>query len=82
MTPGLTWRTPDGQWGLKGVELSALPPAVYAALYKLMRMEELVDILADSRSPGWLIDDTMEELLEMSGMRPGRRSGRRQKDGG
>ena len=82
MAPALTWRTPDGQWGLKGVDLSALPQAVYAALYKLMRMEELVDILADSRSPGWLIDDTMEELLGMGGVRSGRRSGRRRKDGG
>lgn len=34
----LTWEK-DGQWGIEGVELSALPPQVYAALWKLSKLE-------------------------------------------
>ena len=68
----LTWKRPDGSWGLHGVELAALPPLAYAAAYKLMEMEELVDILADSRSPGWLVDSALEDLLGMGGKPAGR----------
>lgn len=35
----LTWYKPDGSWGISGAELSALPPALYAAAYKLMQYE-------------------------------------------
>lgn len=39
MTKPLTYRKPSGEWGIEGVDLSALPPQVYGALAKLMRLE-------------------------------------------
>lgn len=36
----LTWKKPNGDWGLQGADLTALPPAVYAAVYKLMKLED------------------------------------------
>ena len=39
MTKPLTYRKPGGEWGIEGVDLSTLPPPVYGALAKLMRLE-------------------------------------------
>ena len=39
MTKPLTYRKPSGEWGIEGVDLSTLPPPVYGALAKLMRLE-------------------------------------------
>ena len=39
MTKPLTYRKPSGEWGVEGVDLSTLPPPVYGALAKLMRLE-------------------------------------------
>ena len=49
----LTWKMPDGSWGVNGVDVSALSPMAYAAMYKLMRLEDmqegdLMPILRDS----------------------------------
>lgn len=38
----ITYRTPSGDWGIDGVDLSTLPPKVYAALHKLCDMEHPV----------------------------------------
>ena len=35
----ITWRKPDGSWGIEGVNLAVLPPKVYGALCKLMELE-------------------------------------------
>lgn len=35
----ITYRTDQGGWGIEGVDLSALPPKVYAALHKLCEIE-------------------------------------------
>ena len=35
----LTWKKPDGSWGIEGVDLAVLPPKVYVALCKLMELE-------------------------------------------
>ena len=43
MTKPLTYRKPSGEWGIEGVDLSALPPQVYGALAKLMRLEHPSD---------------------------------------
>ena len=43
----LTYKTPDGSWGILGLdwkELSGLPPLVYGAMHKLMEMEELIAV--------------------------------------
>lgn len=39
MSKPLTYRKPSGEWGIEGVDLSTLPPPVYGALAKLMRLE-------------------------------------------
>lgn len=39
MSKPLTYRKPGGEWGMEGVDLSALPPQVYGALAKLARLE-------------------------------------------
>lgn len=39
MSKPLTYKKPSGEWGIEGVDLSALPPAVYGALCKLNDIE-------------------------------------------
>ena len=39
MSKPLTWLKPSGEWGIEGVDLTTLPPEVYGALTKLMRLE-------------------------------------------
>lgn len=39
MTKPLTYYKPSGEWGIEGVDLSTIPPQVYGALAKLMRLE-------------------------------------------
>ncbi len=39
MTKPLTYLKPSGEWGIEGVDLATLPPPVYGALAKLMRLE-------------------------------------------
>lgn len=36
----LTWKQPNGGWGLQGADLTALQPAAYGAVYKLMKLED------------------------------------------
>ena len=38
-----TWKKKDGSWGLAGAELGKVEPAVYAALWKLMHLEDLME---------------------------------------
>ena len=69
----LTYKTPDGSWGICGLdwkELSGLPPLVYGAMHKLMEAEELIDTLNDPGS-GKNGSDllAMEELLTMGSPR-------------
>lgn len=59
MNKNLTWLRPSGEWGIEGVDLTALPPAAYGALAKLMRLEHPL------REPNPPL--TLEELREMDG---------------
>lgn len=59
MSKNLTWLKPSGEWGIEGVDLTALPPAAYGALAKLMRLEH------PFRGPNPPL--TLEELREMDG---------------
>lgn len=62
MSSKITWRTPDGLWGIEGVDLAVLPPKVYGALCKLMELEH-----PNCPSNGDLIrsmdDETMADFL-------------------
>ena len=59
----LTWKAPNGDWGIRGVDLASLPPAAYGALCKLLRMEELAERLSDPATPDWEAKDLLSELL-------------------
>ena len=59
----ITWKTPDGHWGIDGVDLAALPPRVYGALYKLKNLEDLVETVQDPFAPEYEITLAKEELL-------------------
>ena len=65
----MTWYRPDGSWGVDGVDLSALPPRIYGALCKLMRMENLIDEI--NRGSDISAELSTEELLGMGGARDG-----------
>lgn len=39
MSGNLTWKKENGEWGIDGVDLTALPPAAYGALCKLKDIE-------------------------------------------
>lgn len=43
----LTWREPNGDWGLKGLsDWNTIQPAVYGALYKLKKLEDQMENVA------------------------------------
>ena len=69
----LTYKTPNGSWGIRGLswkELSGLPPLVYGAMHKLMEAEELIDTLNDPDSEKNGSDlPAMEKLLTMGSQR-------------
>ena len=39
----LTWKKENGEWGIKGVDLTKVTPEVYGALCKLKDYEEICD---------------------------------------
>lgn len=39
MSKPLTYRKPNGEWGIEGVDITILPPKVYGALCKLKDIE-------------------------------------------
>ena len=39
----LTWKKPNGEWGVKGVDLSTLPPVLYGMAHKLLDFEDLCE---------------------------------------
>lgn len=60
----LTWAR-DGEWGIDGVDLAALPPLVYGALYKLHDLEhhkeDLLEQLAGMMGVSqWELRDKLE----------------------
>ncbi len=64
----LTWAR-DGAWGMKGVDLAALPPKIYGALFRLHELEhdreELVEQLA------WMMGVDQWELQDKLERSPG-----------
>lgn len=63
MEKRLTWKTPDGHWGIEGVDLSALPPRVYGALYKLKDLEDLIEEIQNPESADYAVELATNELL-------------------
>lgn len=43
--PRQTWSKPNGEWGIDGVDLAALPPRVYGALLRLKEIEDAIEPL-------------------------------------
>lgn len=69
-TKRLTWTTPDGGWGVQGVDLRTVPTKVYGALYKLMEMETIVEQLNDPATEGWEAEELMQHLRSMAPYEP------------
>lgn len=59
----ITWSTPDGSWGIKGVDLATLPPLVYGALMKLLRLENVIDMMASPSTPDYEVELELEDLF-------------------
>lgn len=39
MSSKITWRKPNGTWGIEGEDLAKVSPRIYGALCKLMELE-------------------------------------------
>lgn len=65
-TKRLTWSTPDGCWGVHGVELETLPTKIYAALNKLKEMEAIVEHLNDPSIENFEAEALMLALMDMA----------------
>lgn len=73
MSKKLTWRKPNGEWGIEGAELSALPPAVYAAVAKLHQLEypvaptkaEAIRAMTDEELAGAMAENAILSICEV-----------------
>lgn len=64
-----TWNDGKGNWGIKGVDLSTLPPNAYGALCKLHDIEKLAEeIQAASNRPGYDYNYLVRDLLSLCGV--------------
>lgn len=59
----LTYKTPDGAWGIKGVSLLSCPARLYGAAAKLCDMETLCEE-AIAAGDGERMLDTLQELVD------------------
>lgn len=67
MSKPLTWLKPSGEWGIEGVDLTTLPPKVYGALAKLMRLEhpyclsrgDHLRTMSDEDLALWLVNEVL-----------------------
>lgn len=67
MSKPLTWLKPSGEWGIEGVDLTTLPPEVYGALTKLMRLEhpyclsrgDHLRTMSDEDLALWLVNEVL-----------------------
>lgn len=65
MSNNLTWLKLNGEWGIDGVDLAALPPNAYGALAKLMRLEhpfclsrgDYIRAMSDEELALWLANE-------------------------
>jgi hypothetical protein len=61
-----TWSDGRGNWGVKGVDLSTLPPGAYGALYKLHEIEKAALEINTTRDPD-LRAELHRELFQLCG---------------
>ena len=59
----LTYKTPDGAWGIKGVSLLTCPARLYGAAAKLCDMESLCEEAAVA-GDAELTLDALQELVD------------------
>lgn len=59
----LTYKTPDGAWGIEGVSLITCPARLYGAAAKLCDMESLCEEAAAARD-GELLLDALQEIVD------------------
>lgn len=59
----LTYKTPDGAWGIKGVSLLSCPARLYGAAAKLCDMETLCEEATAAGDGGRMLD-TLQELVD------------------
>ena len=59
----LTYKTPDGAWGIKGVSLLTCPARLYGTAAKLCDMETLCEEVA-AAGDGARMLDALQELVD------------------
>lgn len=59
----LTYKTPDGAWGIKGVSLLTCPARLYGAAAKLCDMESLCEEAAVAGDAERMLD-ALQELVD------------------
>ena len=59
----LTYKTPDGAWGIKGVSLLTCPARLYGAAAKLCDMESLCEDVYSAKDAELTLD-ALQELVD------------------
>ena len=59
----LTYKTPDGAWGIKGVSLLTCPARLYGAAAKLCDMESLCEDVCRTKDAELTLD-ALQELVD------------------
>lgn len=59
----LTYKTPDGAWGIEGVSLLACPARLYGAAKKLCDMESLCEDVYRAKNAELTLD-ALQELVD------------------
>ena len=59
----LTYKTPDGAWGIEGVSLSTCPARLYGAAAKLGDMESLCEDVYRAKDAELTLD-ALQELVD------------------
>lgn len=65
----MTWKKPNGEWGVTGVDLSTLPPALYGMAHKLLDFEELCESPDALETHMYQISDLKADLARVTAER-------------
>lgn len=61
----MTWKKPNGEWGVRGVDLSTLPPVLYGMAHKLLDFEERCESPDALDTLMYRMDDLQAENAEL-----------------